>query len=402
MAYLKNVQVKDQIYDIAAKYDSNGNQIDTTYATTEDVEAVKNSIDNDVFVIVDALPTENIKSKIYCVLDSTGGGTDNKYIEWVYTNGAWEKVGEFVVEPDLSDYATKTLVSDTKTELTNSINTVSTNLTSVSTKVDTTINDDGSINVQGSINAPSAEFVDLGLPSGTLWMKCNIGAEKETDYGLYFQWGDTVGYDESTAAAHSSWSTCPLNAGFTQENDDAVAAWVSTNVTDGILNTSVDAAYVHTNGKAKMPTRFQQQELIDNTVQVEITINGITGVKYINKTDSSKYIFIPKAGTFEDGKGNSHEFGEYYSRSYAAPYGAWNMYAGGVVSADAAVTSRSVRGVASSDPSVKLTLPSSSGTLALTSDIEEKEAVLAQSINDLNTRITNLETTINNLNAQVS
>ncbi len=139
MAFLKNLQVKDQIYDIAAKYDSNGNQIDTTYATTKDVEAVKNSIDNDVFVIVDALPTENIKSKIYCVLDSTGGGTDNKYIEWVYTNGAWEKVGEFVAEPDLSDYATKTLVSSTKTELTNSINTVSTNLTStINTKVSKT------------------------------------------------------------------------------------------------------------------------------------------------------------------------------------------------------------------------------------------------------------------------
>ena len=103
---------------------------------TSTIDDIKNSIDNDVFVIVDALPTENIKSKIYCVLDSTGGGTDNKYIEWVYTNGTWEKVGEFVAEPDLSDYATKTLVSSTKTELTNSINTVSTNLNStINTKV---------------------------------------------------------------------------------------------------------------------------------------------------------------------------------------------------------------------------------------------------------------------------
>ena len=38
------------------------------------------------------------------------------------------------------------------------------------------------------------EYVDLGLPSGTLWAKCNVGAETETDYGLYFQWGDTQGY----------------------------------------------------------------------------------------------------------------------------------------------------------------------------------------------------------------
>lgn len=307
------------------------------------------------------------------------------------------EVGPFEKGDILDANTTTELVASAIKEVGNSGDIVA-----LANKVNTVINDDGSINVQDSINVPSTEFVDLGLPSGTLWMKCNIGAEKETDYGLYFQWGDTVGYDESTAAAHSTCSTSPLNAGLTEENDDAVAAWVDVNVTDGVLNPSVDAAYVHTNGKAKMPTRFQQQELIDNTVQVEVTINGIAGVKYINKTDPSKYIFIPKAGSFEREGGNSHKFGEYYSSSHDLLYGAWYMYAGGVVAADSAFVSRSVRGVASSDPSTKLTLPSSSGTLALTSDIEEKEAVLAQSINDLNTRITNLETTINNLNAQAS
>ena len=33
-------------------------------------------------------------------------------------------------------------------------------------------------------------YVDLGLPSGTKWAKCNVGAATETDYGDYFQWGD--------------------------------------------------------------------------------------------------------------------------------------------------------------------------------------------------------------------
>ena len=50
--------------------------------------------------------------------------------------------------------------------------------------------------------------IDLGLPSGRLWADKNIGAEKETDYGLYFQWGETVGY---TDASHSTWETCPGN-----------------------------------------------------------------------------------------------------------------------------------------------------------------------------------------------
>ena len=42
------------------------------------------------------------------------------------------------------------------------------------------------------------EYVDLGLPSGTKWAKCNVGAKSETDYGLYFAWGETEGYSGYT------------------------------------------------------------------------------------------------------------------------------------------------------------------------------------------------------------
>lgn len=39
------------------------------------------------------------------------------------------------------------------------------------------------------------EYVDLGLPSGTLWAICNIGADKPEDPGDYFAWADTVSKD---------------------------------------------------------------------------------------------------------------------------------------------------------------------------------------------------------------
>nr|DAM39925.1 MAG TPA: Head fiber protein [Crassvirales sp.] len=64
----------------------------------------------DIFEVVTELPTENIStSRIYCVLSSTKG-EENKYTEYAYikqTDGqyAWEKMGEFKAEPDLSDYA---------------------------------------------------------------------------------------------------------------------------------------------------------------------------------------------------------------------------------------------------------------------------------------------------------
>ena len=38
-------------------------------------------------------------------------------------------------------------------------------------------------------------YVDLGLPSGTLWATMNVGANSETDTGLYFAWGETTGYN---------------------------------------------------------------------------------------------------------------------------------------------------------------------------------------------------------------
>ena len=34
------------------------------------------------------------------------------------------------------------------------------------------------------------DFVDLGLPSGTLWATCNVGAEKPQGYCDYFAWGE--------------------------------------------------------------------------------------------------------------------------------------------------------------------------------------------------------------------
>jgi hypothetical protein len=142
-------------------------------------------------------------------------------------------------------------------------------------------------------------YVDLGL--SVKWMKCNTGAEEETDYGLFFQWGDTVGYDEDSSAAHSTWPTCPGNGGAISADTSALSTWNETNLTNGVLNTVADVAYIHTNGKAKMPTKAHLEELISGTNNEWTTINGVAGYKFTNKTDASKYIFIPAAGYFDYG-----------------------------------------------------------------------------------------------------
>lgn len=41
-------------------------------------------------------------------------------------------------------------------------------------------------------------FVDMGLPSGILWCDRNVGATSIYDRGLYFAWGETIGYKSFT------------------------------------------------------------------------------------------------------------------------------------------------------------------------------------------------------------
>ena len=65
------------------------------------------------------------------------------------------------------------------------------------------VNADGEINIAdvnaiidiilgGGSSQENHEFVDLGLPSGTLWATCNVGANAPEEYGDYFAWGETA------------------------------------------------------------------------------------------------------------------------------------------------------------------------------------------------------------------
>ena len=143
--------------------------------------------------------------------------------------------------------------------------------------------------------------IDLGLPSGRLWADRNIGAEKETDYGKYFQWGDVVGY---TDASHSIWDSCPGNGGDSDYNAKSIAAWDTENLKSGagmgyvteILKPEADAATVNMGDKWRMPTIEDCTELMNNTNYEVTEINGVKGGKFISKADHSKYIFLPFAG----------------------------------------------------------------------------------------------------------
>ena len=146
-------------------------------------------------------------------------------------------------------------------------------------------------NLQGSIGQSSGiEWVDLDLPSGTYWAKCNLGAFTETENGDYYMWGSTTP-DNNHAC---NWANAPFNNGSETFNSNYFntfkSEWLDSS---NNLKPEFDAAYKETNGIAHIPTDIEWQELKNNTSGLSTSINGVNGYKFTSKTDASKYIFIP-------------------------------------------------------------------------------------------------------------
>ena len=57
------------------------------------------------------------------------------------------------------------------------------------------------------INNNGLKYIDLGLPSGTLWATTNVGSKRPSGYGLYFQWGDLIGYASYQVGKYNQFET---------------------------------------------------------------------------------------------------------------------------------------------------------------------------------------------------
>ena len=100
------------------------------------------------------------------------------------------------------------------------------------------------------------EWVDLGLPSGTKWATCNIGADNPQDYGNYYAWGEVTPKDVY------NWST--YKYGYDKLTKYNIESRYGRNgFADGktVLELEDDAAHFNWGGKWRMPTKAQQDEL---------------------------------------------------------------------------------------------------------------------------------------------
>lgn len=157
------------------------------------------------------------------------------------------------------------------------------------------------------INSNGFDYVDLDLPSGTLWATCNVGASKPSDSGLYFQWGDTIGYTEDQIG------TGEEKKKFAKDWSDykwgARPNFTRYKITASLLYLIDDAARINMGGDWRMPLPTQIYELIDNTINCMTTQNGVKGMLFTSKKNASKSIFIPAAG--HAWGGSVHGIGEY-------------------------------------------------------------------------------------------
>lgn len=169
------------------------------------------------------------------------------------------------------------------------------------------------------------EYVDLSLPSGLKWAKCNIGAENETDYGDYFMWGSTI----PNTADECNWASYKYCNGsyntLTKYNTSTLYGVNPDNITT--LESVDDAATQIMGSDWRMPTMDDFIELLDNTTNEWTQVNGVNGYKFTGSNGNS--IFIPasgrRSGSWFDRQGSvGYVWSSSLDTSY--PLSAWYLY----------------------------------------------------------------------------
>lgn len=134
------------------------------------------------------------------------------------------------------------------------------------------------------------EWVDLGLPSGLKWATMNVGATTPEDYGDYFAWG------EINPKSTYGWSTYKwCNGSILSLSKYCNSSSYGKVDNQNILNPEDDVARVNWDGKWRMPTFEEQDELRNECTWSWMTQNGVTGYKVMSKTNSN-FLFLPSAG----------------------------------------------------------------------------------------------------------
>ena len=138
-------------------------------------------------------------------------------------------------------------------------------------------------------NVDGYDYVDLGLPSKTLWATYNVGASRPEEYGDYFAWGET---EPKNYYDWSSYKWCNgTNRTLTKYCDNSSYGTVDYKTE---LDLEDDAAYVNWGESWRMPTEDQMEELMLKCTWTWTTNNGVKGNLVTGPNGNT--IFLPAAG----------------------------------------------------------------------------------------------------------
>ena len=158
------------------------------------------------------------------------------------------------------------------------------------------------------LSSNKVEWVDLNLPSGTLWCSCNIGATAPENFGDYFAWGEIKSKDSY------SW-----NNYIHSDDSNRLTKYNSLVSKPESINLEPidDVAHAIWGNEVHIPTEAEWYELVYNTTNLWTTLNGVHG--YLLTSQNGNSIFLPAAGQYI---GNNlyfvNEFGKYWSSSLLA------------------------------------------------------------------------------------
>ena len=173
------------------------------------------------------------------------------------------------------------------------------------------------------------EWVDLGL--SVKWATCNVGASRPEGYGNYYAWGET------STKSNYSWSYYKWckNSAYTLTKYCKSSGYGQT---DGKtqLEESDDVAYSTWKGSWRMPTIAELNELINNCIWSQDSVNGVEGYTIKSKKNGMS-IFLPlsgyKSGSSTIGVGTTPSYG-YWSVSTEGMGGAFCLYLGSSIKVD--------------------------------------------------------------------
>ena len=149
---------------------------------------------------------------------------------------------------------------------------------------------------------PSDLYVDLGL--SVKWAKCNLGATSPEQYGNYFAWGETSGYDDGkTNFAWSNYAWGTSNTALTKYCSNSANGKGGFSDALTTLLPEDDAAYANWGGKFRMPTSDEWNELLNPSNcskewKDDYLGTGVSGYLFtsLKAGHTDKSIFLPAAG----------------------------------------------------------------------------------------------------------